>query len=187
MSSEVSSNKISKQSRHGPRRGNPYKPIDWDKVDQLIIQGCNGVQVAAQIGVSTDTLYDRCTLEKNTNFSAYFQSKRAVGDSYIHQAQYHKALKEKNTTMLIWLGKQRCGQKERDEETDKAPPLSVINDKDDENMLLKAKLAKIESEYKELKALIANQSETRQELCGSEPPVQHMGGSDSSGQDILEH
>lgn len=102
----------------GRSRGIPPKEIDWEKVDQMLIAGCIGTQIAATLGIHPDTLYTRCEKEKGVNFSAYYQEKRSVGDGYIHQAQYHKALKEKNTTMLIWLGKQRCGQKDEEKKTE---------------------------------------------------------------------
>ena len=86
--------------------------IDWDKVDQLIMAGCNIVQVAASIGVHRDTLYKKCEEEKKTTLSAYHEEKRSSGDSLLLAAQYHKAIKDKNPTMLIWLGKQRLQQKE---------------------------------------------------------------------------
>lgn len=152
MESQSKSKKMAKQSRiGGPKKGKPYKIIDWDKVDQLIIQGCNGVQVAAQLGISADTLYDRCQNEKNTHFPVYFQEKRAMGDSYIHQAQYQKALKEKNTTMLIWLGKQRCGQKDTE---------VIAKGTQEENQTHDALLKQIEALQLSLERSIADKSKS---------------------------
>ncbi len=88
------------------------KEIDWEIIDNMLIAGCNGVQCAAAIGVCPDTLYDRCQLEKKSVFSVYAQEKRAHGDGLLHAAQFQKAYKDKNPTMLIWLGKQRLQQKE---------------------------------------------------------------------------
>jgi hypothetical protein len=102
-----------RKKRPGP--GRPQAIIDWDKVEQLIISGLNATQVAATLGIDRDTFYTRCIKDNNVEFSAFFQQKKATGEGLILQAQFHKALKEKNTTMLIWLGKQRCGQKDHDE------------------------------------------------------------------------
>jgi len=88
------------------------KNINWDTIDQMLIAGCNGTECAAAIGVHHDTLYDRCVAEKNTSFSVYSQQKRSHGNGLIHAAQFQKAIKDRNPTMLIWLGKQRLGQKE---------------------------------------------------------------------------
>ena len=86
--------------------------IDWDKVDQYFICGCNIVQACAALGLHRNTLYERCEKEKNCTLQAYFEEKREKGNTAIHAAQFEKAIKEKNPTMLIWLGKQRLGQKE---------------------------------------------------------------------------
>lgn len=89
----------------------PTKIIDWDEVDDLLVKGCNGSQISSYIGVCSDTLYDRCLLEKGVLFSTYSQKKREKGDSLLHKAQFELAMKE-DRTMLVWLGKQRLGQKE---------------------------------------------------------------------------
>ena len=44
-----------------------------------------------------------------------FTAKKAHGDGLLHAAQFSKAYKEKNSTMLIWLGKQRLNQKDNDQ------------------------------------------------------------------------
>jgi hypothetical protein len=94
------------------------KEINWETVDGMLIAGCSGPQCAAAIGVHPDTLYDRCQAEKGSLFSQYAQAKRAHGDGLLHAAQFQKAYKDKNPTMLIWLGKQRLNQKENDQLTD---------------------------------------------------------------------
>ena len=111
MASPPSSKKTAKRST-----GRPKAQIDWNKVDQWLIAGANGTQIAASLGVYPDTLYLACEREFKTTFTAYSQEKRSIGDKLIHQAQFEVAVKNKNTTMLIWLGKQRCGQKDTDEQ-----------------------------------------------------------------------
>ena len=91
--------------------------IDWDKVDQWLAAGCNGIQCAAAIGVHYETLARHCKSEKNVEFVAYMQEKRSHGDAKLLAAQYHKALIERHPTMLVWLGKQRLHQKESVEQT----------------------------------------------------------------------
>ena len=87
-------------------------PIDWKMVDALLQANCSGVQIAARLGVHADTLYAACQREKGSAFSAYSQQKREHGETLIHQKQFDIAMKG-DKTMLIWLGKQRLGQKER--------------------------------------------------------------------------
>ncbi len=103
--------------------GHPGYDIDWNKVDSLLIAGCLGTEIASCLGVSADTLYNRCAKEKGVNFSAYLKEKRAIGDSELFKKQYAMAI-EGNTTMLLWLGKNRLNQKENPE-----PPSSPNDNK----------------------------------------------------------
>lgn len=89
----------------------PLIPIDWNLVDRYLESACTGVEIAGVIGCSADTLYKRCVDEKGVNFTAYASQKRSRGDSLIKVAQMQVALKG-NTSMLIWLGKNRLGQKD---------------------------------------------------------------------------
>ena len=145
----------------------PWRPkveIDWSKVDQMIIEGCNGAQVAAAIGACADTLYRAVEREKGMTFAAYFNDKRSLGDNYLHRTQFHKAVKDKNVQMLIHLGKYRLGQIDRNDDKDAIPPQDAIIDRDNENMSLKAQIAKLE-------AKVDNLTKARHQLPGSESQV----------------
>lgn len=87
-------------------------PIDFTIVDKMLESGCDGVQIASRLGCHPDTLYIRTHDVFDMTFSAYASLKRAKGDSFIHETQYDLATKDRDKTMLIWLGKQRLGQKE---------------------------------------------------------------------------
>ena len=83
--------------------------IDWSKVDEQLEAGATGTEIAAQLGIHEDTLYRHVQRDKGVAFAAYRAQKRAKGDSALRLAQ-HKCALEGNTTMLIWLGKQRLEQ-----------------------------------------------------------------------------
>jgi hypothetical protein len=100
--------------------------IDFDILDDLLVAGCDGVQCAAFFGCHPETLYDRVKDIKKTDFSDYKAQKRAKGDAEILTAQYDAAVKEKDRGMLIWLGKQRLGQKDK-QEIDQTVNLPNIN------------------------------------------------------------
>jgi hypothetical protein len=89
----------------------PESVIDWDKVDQMLVDGYNGTEVASTLGIHPETFYDRAVAKHGIAFSEYKAKKQAVGDGQLRTAQMKKALKGDNT-MLIWLGKNRLGQKE---------------------------------------------------------------------------
>lgn len=101
-----------------PKKKNPQNrppiPIDWTVVDKWLEADCTGTQVAGMLAIHPDTLYDRCVKEKEMNFSEYANTKRCKGDGLIKEKQFTEALKG-DRGMLIWLGKQRLGQKENHE------------------------------------------------------------------------
>lgn len=101
------------------RNGHLPKLIDWNKVDQLLEAGCKGTEIAAYFGVHEDTLYTRCQNEKGSRFSAYSQEKRSKGDSILRAKQFENAMKG-NTTMQIWLGKQRLDQRDSKDDVQQA-------------------------------------------------------------------
>ena len=88
------------------------KPIDWKVVDRLLRAGCLGVEVAANFNIHHDTFYRRVEQEHGLSFTAYQAEKLAEGDSILREVQYNVAVKDKDRSLLIWLGKQRLKQKE---------------------------------------------------------------------------
>lgn len=87
-------------------------PIDWKRVDELLEAGCLGTEIASYFGMHPDTFYKRVELQYRMGYSAYSAQKKATGEALIREAQYKKAIKKNDNTMLVWLGKQRLGQKE---------------------------------------------------------------------------
>lgn len=98
--------------------GRPKADIDWAVVGKLLEAGCAGTDIASQFGISVATLRVRCKQDNNLSFSAFCQQKRQSGDNLLRAKQYQTAMSG-NTTMLIWLGKQRLGQSDKNELTGK--------------------------------------------------------------------
>lgn len=97
----------------------PEITIDWNRVNQLLEYGCTGTEVASSLGIHPDTLYFRVKDKYNLGFSDYAAKKKASGASIIREHQFLKAIgqnKKGDNTMLIWLGKQLCNQKETNSE-----------------------------------------------------------------------
>ena len=135
------------------------KVIDWKVVDELLACGCHGVEIAATLGIHPETLYNHTIKEKGvTSFSLYSQEKRAIGDKQLKKKQHEVAL-EGNPTMLIWLGKQRLDQKEKDDS-------KAIEDIKANLDLLTGKLAGERAEH------IATQSKDRSSLQDDAVPTQ---------------
>ena len=100
---------MSKEQRQNG--GRAFKPIDWNIVDNALVAGCSGVEIAGLLGVHYETLYDRTVKEKGKSFTEYSHEKKAKGDSLLRQKQFQEAMKG-DRGMLIWLGKNRLGQRE---------------------------------------------------------------------------
>lgn len=95
----------------------PEKQVDWDKVDYMLKAGCLGTEVAEAFGMHPNTFYTRVQQEYNCTFSEFLQQRRSGGDAAIRIRQYEKALGLNDlgdNTMLIWLGKNRLGQRNED-------------------------------------------------------------------------
>ena len=86
--------------------------FDWAEVDKFLMSGCTGTQAASAVGISFETLSRRCLSEKKMGFGDYAAKKKQKGNSYLHAKQYQVAMSG-NTTMLVWLGKQRLGQSDQ--------------------------------------------------------------------------
>jgi predicted metal-binding transcription factor (methanogenesis marker protein 9) len=90
----------------------PEIPIDWERVDELLIAGCLGTEIASYFSMHPNTFYDRVVAKYNVSFTEYSTQKKATGEALLREAQFKKAIKKHDNTMLVWLGKQRLGQKE---------------------------------------------------------------------------
>ena len=88
--------------------------INWARVDSALKAGANGVQVAAMLGISFDTLSRRTNEEKNADFAAYLREKREAGNEALLKAKYDGAIGG-DRGLLIWLGKQRLNQSDKKE------------------------------------------------------------------------
>lgn len=99
-----------------PRQKHARYKYDWDFIDECLQNGCSGVQVAAAIGLGCpDTLYRAVETKFKLTFSEYRQQKIAKGEAHLLSLQ-HQLANEKNCNMLIWLGKNRLGQRDTPQE-----------------------------------------------------------------------
>lgn len=98
------------------KNGRPEAPIDWKQVENLLMAGCSGTEVAAALGIHPDTLYLRVVSElKYESFTAFSAEFRQKGDSLLKAKQFESAIKDKNIPMQIWLGKNRLNQTDKNQ------------------------------------------------------------------------
>ena len=105
---------MEKQKKEVKKVGRPKKELDIEIIQKLASIMCTNVEIAQVVGCHADTLAD--------NFSEYLKKGREEGKISLRRLQWTKALNG-NTTMLIWLGKQWLGQKDKIETTDGNQPL----------------------------------------------------------------
>lgn len=122
----------------------PNKTIDWTKVDQLLMAGCTGTQIAPHFDMHPDTFYRRVMEEYGIGFTDYSSLKKSHGDSLLLAKQYELAIKG-DKVMLIWLGKQRLGQRENLDKT------NAENEKKLDTILSELKVIKLKEEECDLK------------------------------------
>tara|TARA_R110000868_G_scaffold410518_2_gene698944 strand:- start:5126 stop:5518 length:393 start_codon:yes stop_codon:yes gene_type:complete len=96
--------------RRGP--GRPAQEIDLDAVERAASIGCIKEEIAAVIGVAPSTLYLRMT--KEPEIAAAIERGQSKGRATLRRLQWQGA-NEGNATMLIWLGKQMLGQRDKQE------------------------------------------------------------------------
>lgn len=88
--------------------------VDWSEVDKYLVGGAKGTEVAAALGIHYDTLAARCKDEQGMLFSEYTAKKRQKGGLMLHVKQFQIAMGG-NVSMLIWLGKNRLGQSDKED------------------------------------------------------------------------
>ena len=95
--------------------GAPEKSVDYPKLEKLCAIHCTGEECASILGVDYDTLNSHLKKDGHGGFSHYFKKHSAAGKMSLRRKQYEKAITEGNVPMLIWLGKQMLGQKDKAE------------------------------------------------------------------------
>jgi hypothetical protein len=109
------------------KAGRPPHPIDWDRVVKMTMAGATGASIAHELGVLPALLYDRCQSDQGMNFTNFQILHRMRGDDMLKLKQFELAMKG-DKSMLIWLGKNRLKQRDRQEfTTEGGAPIPVIN------------------------------------------------------------
>ena len=84
--------------------GRPRKTIDEAKLKKYAICQATDNEIASALGINVDTLHD--------NFSDRVAYYRDEGKAILREAQWKKAIEQKDTQMLKHLGKVYLGQRD---------------------------------------------------------------------------
>lgn len=90
--------------KNKPGAGRPKIEIDTTMLANYASIGCTDEEMATLLGCSSDTLVN--------NFSEIIEEGRSRLNMSLRRSQVKKALAGDNS-MLIWLGKNRLGQRDR--------------------------------------------------------------------------
>ena len=112
---------LPKQGQQGEGGGRPRFEIDYEAVKKLAGIQCTQSEIAAWLGCSVDTLL------RDEKFCEIYKTGIENGRMSVRRHQW-RALEDGNTTMLVWLGKQYLGQKDKNELTgaDNGPVQLVV-------------------------------------------------------------
>lgn len=94
--------------------GRNKKPFSFEMLQKLCELLCTKQEICWFFECDQATIEYRIEKEYGINFTEYWQEKSAITTASIRRAQIEKALKGDNV-MLIWLGKQMLGQREKHE------------------------------------------------------------------------
>ena len=111
------------------RKGRPCKEFDKRTFENLCAIQSTITEICAVFECDSKTLEKWCRREYGKNFSQVFREKRCRGFISLRRAQFQKAIEDKNTAMLIFLGKNWLGQSDR-QEVKLDSPLPVSSDYD---------------------------------------------------------
>ena len=94
------------------KMGRPKIEVDLEMVESLARVGCTDEEIAREIGICVASLRNR---KKEQDFLAALKKGRNGAMISIRRAQFIAGVENGNVTMLIWLGKQMLGQRDRHE------------------------------------------------------------------------
>jgi hypothetical protein len=76
---------------------------------------CTADEIAGVMGISVDTLDRRIKERGHAGFADLYKKHQSEGRTSLRRAQFKSAVEDGNPTMLIWLGKQTLGQRDKHE------------------------------------------------------------------------
>jgi hypothetical protein len=105
----------------------PKKEIDFELLADLCQILCTREEICSIFDMDEKTLNARLQEKYGETFSLYYKKAAAGGTTSLRRKQYHVAMSG-NVTMLIWLGKQLLGQRDKIETIDKIEPVQKSKD-----------------------------------------------------------
>jgi hypothetical protein len=98
-----------------PQGGRPpfeLSDSDFDKLISMIRIQCTQVEICGIFGVTDKTLNEALKKRGEPGFSELYKKHQDEGKASLRRAQW-QAAQNGNPTMLVWLGKQMLGQRDK--------------------------------------------------------------------------
>ncbi len=95
--------------------GRPRKELsddDFEKLVAMIRIQCTQDEICGIMGMTSETLNTRLQERGEGSFSTLYKKHGDEGKASLRRAQW-KAAQDGNPTMLVWLGKQMLGQRDK--------------------------------------------------------------------------
>ncbi len=121
------------------KMGRPVKKLDQDQFEKLCAIQATEVEIASWFDCSIDTVCRWSMKTYGCTFADIYKKKSSVGRISLRRKQVEVA-HTGNVTMLIWLGKQLLGQKDKMEHFDGDEALTDEQLKDKIESLLNRKV-----------------------------------------------
>lgn len=96
--------------------GRPESVIDKELFEECCFLHCTELEICSLLKVTDKTLAKWCQKEYDLTFSEAFKKFSSGGKKSLRRAQWNSALSG-NPTMMVWLGKQELGQRDKSEQT----------------------------------------------------------------------
>jgi hypothetical protein len=106
-------NQDQEKKKRGPK--GPSKDLsdkDFEKLVSMIKIQCTQDEICSVLGMSDTTLNRRLKERDIENFEALYKKENADGCKSLRRMQWDAA-ENGNATMLVWLGKQYLGQRDK--------------------------------------------------------------------------
>lgn len=92
--------------------GRPRSEISMELLTELVEIQCTAEECAKVLGVSSDTIDRRLKEEGFAGFAEFYEKNAEGGKASLRREQW-KLARNGNATMLVWLGKQWLGQRDK--------------------------------------------------------------------------
>ena len=102
------------RKKTGPK--GPSKPmtdVDYERAKGAAAVMATATEIAMMLGMDKATLDIRLKERGYDNFTDFKRQHRMIGKVSLRRAQFAKALHDRNSALLIWLGKQYLDQKDQ--------------------------------------------------------------------------